>query len=61
MYFGLKKASKRVWYTSENKIFTSLFVQKPYLITNYIEASIEESIDIKNKFKIKKSSRLLFQ
>ena len=36
-----------------NKIDTSLFVQKPYLRTNYIEANIEENIDRKNQFKIK--------
>ena len=28
---------------SYNKIDTSLFVQKPYLSTNYIEANIEEA------------------
>ena len=28
-----------------NKIDTSLFVQKPYLRTNFIEANIEEDID----------------
>ena len=38
---------------SENKIDTSLFVQKPYLRTNYIEASIEEDFDLKNQFRIK--------
>ena len=27
------------------KIDTSLFVQKPYLRTNYIESNIEEDID----------------
>ena len=36
-----------------NKIDTSLFVQKPYLRTNYIESNIEESINMKNQFKIK--------
>ena len=35
------------------KIDTSLFVQKPYLRTNYIEANIEEDIDLKNQFRIK--------
>ena len=35
------------------KIDTSLFVQKPYLRTNYIEANIEEDIDLKNRFRIK--------
>ena len=38
---------------SEQKIDTSLFVQKPYLRTNYIEANIEEDLDIKNQFRIK--------
>ena len=38
---------------SDNKIDTSLFVQKPYLKTNYIEANIEEDIDLKNQYKIK--------
>ena len=38
---------------SENKIHTSLFVQKPYLRTNYIEANIQEDIDLKNQFRIK--------
>ena len=31
----------------------SLFVQKPYLRTNYKEANIEEDIDLKNQFRIK--------
>ena len=34
---------------SEHKIDTSLFVQKPYLRTNYIEANIED-IDLKNQY-----------
>ena len=38
---------------SEQKIDTSLFVQKPYLRSNYIEANIEEDIDLKNQFRIK--------
>ena len=38
---------------SDNKIDTSLFVQKPHLITNYIEANIGEDIDLKNQFRIK--------
>ena len=33
---------------SEHKIDTSLFVQKPHLRINYIEAEIEEDIDLKN-------------
>ena len=36
-----------------NKIDTSLFVEKPYLRTNYIESNIEENINMKNQFKIK--------
>ena len=38
---------------SDNKIDTSLFVQKPYLRHNYVEANIEEGIDSKNQFRIK--------
>ena len=38
---------------SEQKIDTSLFVQKPYLRTNYIEANIEEDFDLKNQYRIK--------
>ena len=38
---------------SDNKIDTSLFVQKPYLRTNYIESNIEEDIDMKNQYRIK--------
>ena len=38
---------------SDNKIDTSLFVQKPYLRTNCIEAKIEEDIDLKNQYRIK--------
>ena len=41
---------------SEQKIDTSLFVQKPYLRTNYIESSIEEDIDLKNQYRIKNLS-----
>ena len=37
-----------------SKINTSLFVQKPYLRTIYIESNIEEDIDLKNQFGIKK-------
>ena len=38
---------------SQNKIDTSLFVQKPYLRTNYIESNIEEDIDLKDQYRIK--------
>ena len=41
------------WNKSNNKIDTSLFVQKPYLRTKYIEANIEEDIDLKNQYRIK--------
>ena len=41
------------FYSHDNKIDTSLFVQKPYLRTIYIEANIEEDIDLKNHNKIK--------
>ena len=36
-----------------NRIDTSLFVQKPYLRNNYIESNIEEDIDLKNQYRIK--------
>ena len=35
-----------------NKIDTSVFVQKPYLRTNYIESNTEEDIDFKTPFTI---------
>ena len=38
---------------SEHKIDTSLFVQRPYLRSNYIESNIEEDIDLKNQYRIK--------
>ena len=38
---------------SNNRIDTSLFVQKPYLRSYYIESNIEEDIDLKNQFRIK--------
>ena len=38
---------------SDNKIDTSLFVQKTYLRTNYIQSNIEEDNDLKNQFRIK--------
>ena len=38
---------------NDNKIDTSLFVQKLYLRTNYIEANIEEDINLKNQYRIK--------
>ena len=38
---------------SEHKIDSSLFVQKPYLRTNFIESNIEEDINTNNQFRIK--------
>ena len=38
---------------SDNEIDTSLFVQKPYRRSNFIEANIEEDIDSKNEYRIK--------
>ena len=37
---------------NNNRIDISFFVQKPYLRNNYIEANIEEDIDLKNQFRI---------
>ena len=39
--------------SSDNKIDTSLFVQKPYLRHNYIESDVEEDIDLKIQYRIK--------
>ena len=44
---------------SDNKIDNSMFVQKPYLRTNYIECNIGEDIDLKNQFRIKSLPDLL--
>ena len=38
---------------SDQKIDISLFVQKPYLRAIFIEANIEEDIDLKTQFRIK--------
>ena len=38
---------------SEHKIDTSLFVQKPYLRSIYLESNIEENIDLKNQYRNK--------
>ena len=38
---------------ANNKIDTSQFVKKPYIRANYIEADIEEDIDLKNQYRIK--------
>ena len=40
-------------YDIRNKIDTNLFVQKHYLITNYIECNIEEDFDLKQRNIIK--------
>ena len=37
-----------------NKNDTSLFVQKPYLRSNYIESNVEENIDMKNQYRTTK-------
>ena len=39
---------------SEHEVDIPLFVQKPYLRTNYIESNIEEDIDLKQYHTIKK-------
>ena len=39
--------------SSENRNHTSLFVQKPFLRTNYIKSILEEDIDLKNQYRIK--------
>ena len=36
-----------------NKIDTKLFVQKPYLRSNYIKSNIDEDINLKNQYRIK--------
>ena len=41
------------FHENNNKIDTSLFVQKPYLRTNYKESNIEENTDLKNQYRIK--------
>ena len=41
---------------NDRRIDTSLFVQKPYLRTNYIEANIEEDIDLKVQYRTQKIS-----
>ena len=38
---------------NSNKIDTSFFEKKPYLRTNYMEANMEEDIDLKNQFRSK--------
>ena len=38
---------------SEKKLILVFFVQKPYLRNNYIEANIEEDLDLKKHIRIK--------
>ena len=38
---------------NDSKNDTSLFVQKPYLRTKYIQANLGEDLDLKNQFRIK--------
>ena len=38
---------------AEHKVDTSLFVQKPYSRTKYMEANIDEDLDLKNQFRFK--------
>ena len=40
---------------SELKNDTSIFIQKPYLRTNYTECDNEENLDLKNQYRIKTS------
>ena len=40
-------------YDNGTKIDTSLFVQKLYLSSNYIESNIAEHIDLNNQYRIK--------
>ena len=47
--FGNRSSS----YDIGNKSDTSIFVQKPYLRTNFREAKIEEDIDVKTKTELK--------
>ena len=37
---------------SDNKIDTSLLVQKPFLRTNFIESNIEGDLDLKSQYRI---------
>ena len=56
MYFDYLNMPFNVFGNSintDNKIDTNLFVQKSYLRSNYIDANIEEDIDLKNQYRIK--------
>ena len=48
MFLGSSSSSQ-----SDSQIDTTNFVKKSYLKTNYIEANLEEDIDMKNQYKIK--------
>ena len=41
------------WVNSSKTFDTSIFLQKPYLRTTYIESNFEENIDMKYQFRIK--------
>ena len=43
-------------HNNDNKIDTSLFLQKPYLRFIYIESNVEEDIDLKNQYRTKNLS-----
>ena len=53
MYFDHLNMPKTVFgkYSNDNnnKIDTSLFVQKPYMRAEYIESKIEEDIDLRSQ------------
>ena len=56
MYFRHSNMPMNVFGNSsddKNKTDTSLFVQKTYLRSNYIESDIEEDVDLKNQFRNK--------
>ena len=40
-------------YNNDKETDSSLFVEEPYLRTNYIEGNFEEDIDLKNQYRIK--------
>ena len=48
MVFGTSNSNN-----NGDKFFTSLFVQKPYLGSNYIKANFEKHNDLKSQYRIK--------
>ena len=40
--------------SNNNKFDTSLYVQKPFLRTSFLESNLEEDIHLKNEYRIKK-------